>query len=252
MSAPEIIKKLVTRFDEFKDDYLKSSYKELQVCDEFINPMFEALGWDVHNKEGFSGKHQEVTQQYSLKIGGTTKAPDYAFKIGAGKPIFFVEAKKPSVDLKKDPKPAHQLRVYAWSSKLDISVLTDFQEFAIYDTRVRYHKDDPPSTARPFYTTYDKYIDRWDEIENILGRKNIPKNSIEKFLKKPPKHGAEPVDKVFLDTIELWRDNLAHNIFLYNNHLSVTDLNMVVQKTIDRILFLRICEDRGIENPNKL
>ena len=71
-------------------------------------------------------------------MGGATKAPDYAFRIG-GTRKFFVEAKKPSVNLKDDISPAYQLRRYAWSAKLPLSILTDFEEFAVYDCR---HKPD--------------------------------------------------------------------------------------------------------------
>jgi type I restriction-modification system DNA methylase subunit len=40
---------------------------------------------------------------------------------------------------------------------------------------------------------------------------------------------------------------LAKNIALRNPDLSIYELNYAVQKLVDRIIFLRICEDRGIE-----
>ena len=49
---------------------------------------------------------------------------------------FFVEAKKTSVNIKDDISPAFQLRRYAWSAKLPLSILTDFEEFAVYDCRI--------------------------------------------------------------------------------------------------------------------
>ena len=55
------------------------------------------------------------------------------------------------------------------------------------------------------------------------------------------------MDAAFLAEIERWRDLLAHNIALRNPALSQRELNFAVQQTIDRIIFLRICEDRGIE-----
>ncbi|MCX5634555.1 MAG: N-6 DNA methylase, partial [Planctomycetota bacterium] len=64
--------------------------------------------------------------------------------------------------------------------------------------------------------------------------------------------GTTTVDKEFLAEIEGWRDELAKNIAIRNGKLSVYDLNFAVQKTIDRILFLRICEDRGIERSEQL
>ena len=61
------------------------------------------------------------------------------------------------------------------------------------------------------------------------------------------KRGTAEVDKAFLDEIERWRDALARNIALRNPGLSQRLLNYAVQVTIDRTLFLRICEDRGVE-----
>ena len=51
----------------------------------------------------------------------------------------------------------------------------------------------------------------------------------------------------FLKEIEGWRDALARNIALRNKGLSSDDLNAAVQTTIDRVVFLRMAEDRGLE-----
>jgi len=69
-----------------------------------------------------------VIHEDAIKVGSATKAPDYAFRIG-GTRKFFVEAKRPSVGIKDDPEPAYQLRRYAWSAKLSLSILSDFEEF---------------------------------------------------------------------------------------------------------------------------
>ena len=55
------------------------------------------------------------------------------------------------------------------------------------------------------------------------------------------------MDAEFLKEIESWRDSLAHNFALRNKKLSSDDLNKAVQLTIDRIVFLRMAEDRGLE-----
>src|SRR5215218_738579 len=100
-----------------------------------------------------------------VKVGGGTKAPDYGFYAG-GRRRFFLEAKKPSVDIAGDVAPAVQLRRYAWSARLPLSVLTDFEEFAVYDCRFEPQKDDGPATARTELFTYDRYAeeDVWEKI----------------------------------------------------------------------------------------
>ncbi|MEW5818482.1 MAG: N-6 DNA methylase, partial [Spirochaetota bacterium] len=55
------------------------------------------------------------------------------------------------------------------------------------------------------------------------------------------------VDKEFLKDIEHWREILAKNLAMRNEKLSNDDLNFAVQTIIDRIIFLRICEDRNLE-----
>ena len=188
-----------------------------------------------------------MIHEATLKIGGATKAPDYCFRIG-GTQKFYLEAKKPAVNIKEDVSPAFQLRRYAWSAKLPLSILTDFEEFAVYDCRIKPDKADKPSVGRLLCITYDQYPERWEEIVNIFSKDAILKGSFDKFTESAKgKRGTVEVDAAFLNEIEAWREMLARNIALRNPGLSQRELNFAVQNTIDRIIFLRICEDRGIE-----
>ena len=247
MTTPSPVLELVERFDRNRQAYRSGHYNETQVRREFIDPFFEALGWDVANKQGYAEAYKDVVHEEALKVGGGTKAPDYGFRIG-GTRKFFVEAKKPSVDIKGDIHPAYQLRRYAWSAKLQLSILTDFEEFAAYDCRIKPDKTDKSSTARVLYFTFDQYLDRWDEIVGVFGRDAILRGSFDKYVESTTsKRGTAEVDRAFLAEIERWRDLLAHTIAVRNLGLSQRELNFAVQQTIDRIIFLRICEDRGIE-----
>ncbi len=136
MSIPEKIKKLVETFRYNLDSYKKGNYNETQVRREFIDPFFEELGWDIANRQGYAEAYKDVIHEDAIKIGGITKAPDYCFRIG-GVRKFFLEAKKPAVNIKEDIHPAYQLRRYGWSAKLPLSILTDFEEFAVYDCRIK-------------------------------------------------------------------------------------------------------------------
>lgn len=252
MSRISAIIELVERFDRNRESYLSAQYNETQLRREFLDPFFEALGWDVNNRQGYAEAYKDVIHEDSIKIGGLTKAPDYCFRIG-GVRKFFVEAKKPAVNLKQDENPAFQVRRYAWSAKLPLSILTDFEEFAVYDCRVKPVKTDKASTARILYFTYKEYEDRWEEIAAIFSRDAILKGSFDKYAEKGRhKKGTAEVDDAFLKEIEEWRDSLAKNIALRNPDLTQRELNFSVQRTIDRIIFLRICEDRGIEEYGRL
>jgi type I restriction-modification system DNA methylase subunit len=250
--APDTILKLVENFEQNLDSFKSQGYNEATLRQEFINPFFEALGWDIQNKAGIAQAYKDVIHEDSIKIGTSTKAPDYCFRIGQTKK-FFLEAKKPAVDIKTETSPAYQLRRYAWSAKLPLSILTDFEEFAVYDCQIRPNVNDKPSTARIFYCGYKEYGDKWEQIAKIFSKEAVLKGLFDKFAsEKTTKRGTTTVDKEFLAEIEEWRNELAKNIAIRNSKLSVYDLNFAVQKTIDRILFLRICEDRGIERNEQL
>ncbi|MBU1181913.1 MAG: Eco57I restriction-modification methylase domain-containing protein [Proteobacteria bacterium] len=252
MSVPERIQKLTETFDYNLEAYRKGSYNETQVRREFIDPFFEELGWDITNKQGHAEAYKDVIHEDAIKVGGVTKAPDYCFRVGGARK-FFLEAKKPSVNIREDINPAYQLRRYGWSAKLPLSILTDFDEFAVYDCRVKPEKADKASHSRILYFKYTDYADRWEEIAGIFSRDAILKGSFDKYVESnKAKKGTTEVDTAFLREIEHWRELLARNIALRNPDLSQRELNFAIQQTIDRIVFLRICEDRGIENYGQL
>ena len=252
MTIPEKIRNLVETFDYNLESYKKTTYNETQARREFIDPFFEELGWDIANKQGYAEAYKDVIHEDAIKIGGHTKAPDYCFRIGGARK-FFLEAKKPAVNIREDTEPAYQLRRYGWSAKLPLSILTDFEEFAVYDCRIKPVRTDKASHSRILYMKYTDYEQRWDEIANIFSRQAILKGSFDKYAQSQKiKKGTSEVDAAFLQEIERWRDLLARNIALRNPNLSQRQLNFSVQQTIDRIIFLRICEDRGIEKYGRL
>jgi hypothetical protein len=159
VAAPKEIMELVARFEQQLEAYRSGQYKEAQLRLKFLNPFFKALGWDVDNEQGFAEAYKDVIHEDVIRVGGAVKAPDYCFRIGGTRKLF-LEAKKPRVVIKDEPSPAYQLRRYAWSAKLPLSILSDFEEFAVYDCRVKPHKDDPASCARIFYCTFREYAAR--------------------------------------------------------------------------------------------
>jgi len=165
-SVPSKVLELIETFDRNIETYKDQQYNETQLRREFIDPFFTALGWDVANVKGYAQAYKDVIHEDAIKIGGYTKAPDYCFRIG-GTRKFFLEAKKPSIDIKGDPHPAYQLRRYAWSAKLPLSILTDFEEFAVYDCLTRPKQHDKASTARIKYYKYKEYAEKEMRSEQV-------------------------------------------------------------------------------------
>ncbi len=247
MTAPSSIIQLIDHFNSSIDLYRAGSLNETQTRIEFIDPFFAALGWDIRNEQQSSDIYKDVVHEDSLKISDAkkAKAPDYSFRVG-GVRKFFVEAKKPAVNVGKNISAAFQVRRYGWSAKLPLSILTDFEEFAVYDCRIMPNKNDSASTARIKHFNYTEYVEKWDEIYNLFSKEAVLNGSLEKFAETKVKAGIT-VDKAFLQEIENWRESLAANIAWRNLQIQQRELNFAVQMTINRIVFLRICEDRGIE-----
>jgi len=247
MPAPQEVLDLASRFTENLAAYTSGVYNETQLRREFIDPLFRALGWDLDNVAGHAEAYKDVIHEDAIRIGGAVKAPDYCFRIG-GTRKFFVEAKKPAVHIAEDAAPAYQLRRYAWSAGLPLSILTNFEEFAVYDCRIKPDQNDRPATARILFFNFRDYAARWEEIAAVFTKEAVLRGTFDRYAESTRlKKGTAGVDEAFLREIESWRDLLARTIALRNPALSQRELNTAVTLTINRIIFLRICEDRGIE-----
>ena len=223
-TALKTITDLVTRFTEQLPSYKRSDYNETSTRRDFIDPFFTALGWDMNNAQGHAEAYREVIHEDRVKVGSATKAPDYSFRLVGGKRLFFLEAKKPSVYVKEEEQPAYQVRRYGWSAGMPISLMTDFEEFAIYDTTVRPAVNDKASKARIRYITYKEYITEWDFIWDTFSRERVLKGGLDKFLSESKnKKGTGRVDKEFLASLDNWRTYLATSISHNNKELNERD-----------------------------
>ncbi|MBL8025261.1 MAG: Eco57I restriction-modification methylase domain-containing protein [Fibrobacteres bacterium] len=247
------ISELVKRFEEQYDSYKNGSYNETATRRDFIDPFFKALGWDIDNSQGAAEAYREVIHEDKVTIDDQVKSPDYSFRLQGGKRLFFVEAKKPSIFIKESIPPAYQVKRYAWSAKLPISILTDFEEFAVYDCTTKPKPTDKASIGRIKYLTFKEYLAEFDFLWNTFAKENVLRGSFDKFvLSDKGKKGTSTVDKEFLLSLDEWRKLLAVDISKNNKTLDESGVNHAVQQTIDRIIFLRICEDRNIEPNNRL
>ncbi len=214
MPAPDSILKLVDHFAALTANLRQARYNETQTRREFIDPFFEALGWDVSNRAGYSEAYKDVIHEDALAVEGRSRATDYAFRVG-GRRVFFVEAKKPSVNLSEGHAPAFQLRRYAWTAKLPLSILTDFEELAVYDCRSKPNPADKPAQHRLMLLNYRDYPARWDELYNIFSKEAVLQGRFDAYAETSRgKKGTADVDDDFLATIEGWRKALALNLAL--------------------------------------
>ncbi|MBI5043145.1 MAG: N-6 DNA methylase, partial [Nitrospirae bacterium] len=250
---------LISKFEKDKHHYLSKGYLEAQLRIDFLNPFFEALGWDIENKAHKPPHDRDVIVELSPEATGR---PDYNFRIN-GATKFFIEAKAPSVAL-DDVNHILQAKSYAWSTKeVYFVILADFEEFKLFDASL---KPNPryPNEGLIFDFKYTDYLKNIDKLYN-LSKEEVEKGSLEKLLPRDVKSKRLriPVDKAFLEDMTAWREELAKDIYKRNppsppfakggmGGLDVNLLNEVVQKLLDRIVFIRIAEDRKIRPDREL
>jgi len=240
---------LVDKYDNDSDYYQSKKYNETQLRTDFLDHFFSILGWDITNAKGKPTDEREVLVEEGLKAkaGANTKKPDYTFRLYSDRK-FFVEAKKPSVDVSIDHEPAKQVRRYGFTAKLKISVLSNFEYTAIYDCSNQVNESDQVSNSRIKLYHYTELIHNIDEIKALIGRESVYSgqfdsewSSIENKILK------FSVDDLFLKQINEWRLLLAQEFLSIKNELSEEKLNDLTQNYINSIVFLRVCEDRDLE-----
>ncbi|MEI6456313.1 MAG: TaqI-like C-terminal specificity domain-containing protein, partial [bacterium] len=242
------IQVLVTRFSEQIESYRSGDYNETLTRRDYIDPFFRALGWDIDNSQGYAEAYREVIHEDKVSVGGAIKAPDYSFRLPGGKRLFFVEAKKPKVDIKNDLLPAYQVRRYGWSARLPVSVITDFEEFSVYDCTRKPLPTDNPAVSRVRYLTWKDYLNEFDFLWDTFSKERVLKGSFDRFVKSDTaRKGTATVDKEFLISLDEWRKFLAVAICKSNPGITEEEVSFSVQRILDRVIFLRIAEDRNIE-----
>lgn len=247
----QLVEQKVEDFSNNKETYLNKSFNETEARDRFIDPLFRALGWEfdqTHLKRHLWDVHRE----YSQKEKSSTKKPDYAFRVD-GKLKFFVEAKAPWVSL-TDKKPVFQAKRYAFSTsgKAPIIVLTDFEEFRVFNAMARPVFDNPlQGLLKQFDLHYSNYSENWDLLYEHFSKESVSDGSLDGLRKKLSKN-TKPLDEEFLRDITEWREKLARNIAIRNSKLSVEEINESVQRILDKLVFIRNLEDREIEPENLL
>lgn len=232
-------------------EYARPTYNETELRVDFVNPFFKALGWDVDNASGMPQHLREVTHEATVKVDENgrlrSKKPDYSFRIGT-ETLFYLETKKPSVDITTDCAPAFQLRRYGWSGNLKISVLTNFADLYVYDCTVRPVETDDIGIALLAHYSYSEYVDKCEEIYGLLSKESVLSGDFSsrfEIISRAFRH--EPFDEYFLKQIKGWRLNLGESICAHAPAISEETLNICVQRILNRIIFLRICEDRNLE-----
>ncbi len=259
--------RLVVTFEKGFKDLIAPDYPEARLREDFLNPFFRALGWDMENKGGLVQSQREVEIESRTDVAGRTKRADYLFRVD-NRERFVCEAKKPREVL--GDRYAFQTKRYAWNKGLPLAILSDFEEIKIYIVGGKPHIDRAEEGLWKTWT-FHQYPLVAREIWELLARERIVAGSIAELLDSLPK--AKPVkgkarqqwlirpertkalDQDFLEYLDEHRRSLASDLFVNNERedlLADGRLNEAAQRILDRLLFLRICEDRDVDTGRRL
>jgi hypothetical protein len=266
---------LVQRFRAYIKAYKSKDTKEAEIRQQFIDPFWRALGWDVGDTKGVGPAESEVIIEKNVETAEATglrnRRPDYLFRLG-GFPRFIVEAKKPIIDIDVDKDAIFQTKQYAWNSTIPFAILTDFEQFRLYDTTLKPIFNEPGrGLVKEFALDYDAYESQWDVLASSFGRDAVEGRALERLLAgikkvRPGRRlytvdrmlidlkGGEPVDLVFLAYLDTHRRHFAAAIYRENKAAfpeadtlhGAAKLTEAVQRIMDRLVFMRVIEDRGV------
>lgn len=248
-AAKKQLEVLVQAFDKNIERYKSPDYGEASTRLNFIDPFWRCFGWPIGNQPGLLPEQLDV--RIEMTIDG--RRPDYQFQ-PSGVVKFFCEAKKPSEDLVNNRSPIFQAKSYAWSfskrnNRAPFCVLTDFEEFRFYKAL------DKPNYNRPkrgliesFSFVYTDYLDAFDSLWEVFSRDAVAEGSLDQYIDADVEN-QQSLDKAFLSDLLSWRAELANHIVRLNSGLSEDETNEAVQRILDRIIFIRMMEDRGVQEP---
>ena len=251
---------LAAQFSQNLPLYLSANYQEAEVRKYFLDKFFKALGWDVDHEQNNDPYKREVRiEKPEKKARGRA---DYAFSLAPHfrRVRFFAEAKRPQPSI-NTPDNCFQAIRYSWPKGLPITILTDFNNFHVIDSRFRPNINTAASRVVRSWNHAD-YLnkEKFAEIYYLFSREAVGAGSLESFAENelPTVEAAvkqytlfagdaRDFDDDFLIKLDTWRTDLASEFKRTRSELTGEQLTECVQRTLDRLIFTRFLEDKEIE-----
>jgi REP element-mobilizing transposase RayT len=230
----EEIRRLV---EEFRENYALYASNESQTRQSLIDVMLESLGWDVRDP-----RVVRVEPPVETKTG--KKKADYILYDDRGQPVVVIEAKAPKVKVAQDRRAIFQVLRYGWNLEtVSVGVLTDFEEWEVYNTSTKPTKETGRFRITDLCCTCDEYEERWDTLTGYFSRRAVLEGRLRAYA-TTTKVSLAP-DEAFLKDLERYRKLIADALVKNEGLHYGWDLSENTQRVLDRLLLLRILEDRG-------
>lgn len=233
--AKERIQKLVSDFSE-NPKYWDTKPEE-DIKFQFIEPLFEALGWE----------RKEISKEQRVLRGRA----DYILKNG-NQEVLVIEAKKTNVSLNNEE--GKQAVSYAYHRKIKFSVLTNFKYLYVYHALSNI-KDIGKNLLKInnsyFRLEFNEFLDKFDTLW-LLSKESFEKGEINKLLSSKDEKLNKSIDANILQDLLYIRELLSKELKSKKNYLEKETIDEIIQILIDRLIFIRSVEDRGLEPMNYL
>jgi type I restriction-modification system DNA methylase subunit len=240
--AKKEISELIKKYQRIVKEGKIKSYNEARTRNEFIEPLFGFLGWDMRN----ANNDNEVTTEETISRGRV----DLAFRIN-GIPKFFLEAKSLKVDLDIESY-ARQAINYSWNKGINWAVLTDFESIKIFNANA---KSKSLRDKLVFEISHDEYIKDFERLW-LLSRESFEKNALDTYAEKHGKKSKSlTVNEKLFGDLKQAREILTKSFDNWkecwdkNKNTDQETLDEGVQRIIDRLVFIRVLEDKKLEEP---
>jgi len=229
--AKEKIQGLINKYNRVLESNQLKRYTEEETKKDFILPLFEYLGWNIIDK-------REVSAEETQSSGRV----DYGFYLN-GRIKFYLEAKSLKTDLHRE-EYANQAIRYSWNKGVTWAILTDFESIKIFNaeniSEYLYNK-------LYFEIPYLQFIERFDQLW-LLSKESFEKDLIDKEAEKIGKKLQRfSVGSTLYKDLNKCREILINDLSQWNKGLDRQLLDEGVQRILDRLIFIRVAEDRGVE-----
>lgn len=243
----EDIKELIAKYKARDINTLKD-LSEANVRKDFIDPFFQILNWEVRNADEYDA------ESYVRGAGFA----DEAIKIDS-KPKMFIEAKKfggvPSRQDRSVQTTSNGHKIYAdWTEEerqvlnyagasvgVKWAILTNFEKLRLFNAKTG---ETVLNIEKP-----EEYLEKLEEIL-LLTNENVSNDNIDKLEERVER---PDVDIHFLNLIKRWQLILATEIYDNDSSLSLEEINLFVQRILDRLVIVRYAEDNWVlDNPDQL
>ena len=235
--AKERIIGLVEEFKNYSKEELDKK-SEIQIQSEFIDELFKALGWDMRKDVEREARVLKGRADYILRIGNQNK--------------LVIEAKKTSVRLSEEE--GRQAVSYAYHKNIKFSVLTNFKQIRVYHALSNIKNIDKNLLMKDnknFIIDVEDFINKFDLLW-LLSKESFENEEINKLLKNVNKRLVKPIDVSILTDLLQYREWLSKDLKSKREHLTNEQIDEIVQLLIDRLIFMRSVEDRGLEEEDFL